>query len=871
MVMTMTRSSRALISIIALFAAGGAVAAEDPVPVLAPGDLVAAALAVDGTAGPSANGNGVLEVGETAQVSPSWRNASTIALTVTGSDTGVTGPGVPTMTYAVTDHAADYGTIPAGTIQSCTASANCYAVQVGPPISRPQPHWDAVFGERLVEGTARTWLLHVGDSFGDVPRTSPFYRFVETLFHAGVSGGCGAAAYCPASPASRQEMAVFALASKEGRFFAPRQCLDGSTAFGDVPAGSPFCPWVEELARRGVVGGCGGGLFCPAAPVSREQMAVFTLLTREGSGYAPPACVAGAERFTDVPAGSPFCRWIEELARRGVVGGCAADRYCPTDPVTREQMSVFLSRTFDLQLYGPTPAVQVVTNSGDAGGDCTPAGCSLRAAITAANATANPPGPRDEIRFLIPGPGVHTIAPLSVLPNITSPVVVDGYSQPGARPNSRPTPEGLDGVLRVEINGATAGSTTLLVRAPDVLLRGLVVNRAPNVGIRFDDVSGGTVEGCYIGTDAAGGTDLGNGSSGITLFLAHNVLVGGTRPAARNLIAGNAVDIGIHGQRNRVQGNLIGTNAAGTAALADATGIFIRGAGHQLQANDNVIGGAEPGVLNVIAGMQGAAIALDGIIGDNLVLAINNRIYANFIGNNGRGTLLPNAAGVAISGGGAVTSTHIGGPPPGFPLGNLLRGNGTAVIDGGMGTFVQGNLISGNSLGVDIRLGGATVTGNVISLNTGSGVHVQPAASRVLVQANNFSANGQLGIDLAPAGVNANDGGDGDGGANLGQNHPVLTLAQLVSGGVRVAGTLNSSASRTFTIEVFVSAAADPSGFGEGEAFLGRFPVTTDAAGNASFNLVLSGPVAAGQPLSATATDDLGNTSEFSAVRAATN
>jgi hypothetical protein len=83
--------------------------------------------------------------------------------------------------------------------------------------------------------------------------------------------------------------------------------------------------------------------------VTREQMSVFVLRTLDGA-LNPPAC--GAPMFTDVPATSPFCRWIEELARRGVVTGCGGGAYCPTAPVSREQMSVFLAVTFGLTLYG---------------------------------------------------------------------------------------------------------------------------------------------------------------------------------------------------------------------------------------------------------------------------------------------------------------------------------------------------------------------------------------------------------------------------------------------------------------------------------------------------------------------------------------
>jgi hypothetical protein len=120
--------------------------------------------------------------------------------------------------------------------------------------------------------------------------------------------------------------------------------------FADVPASSDYCRWIEELARRGVVTGCGGGNYCPHLAVARDQLAVYLLRTLDPL-LVPPAC--GTPLFTDVPASSPFCRWIEELARRGVVTGCGGGAYCPSLVVSREQMSVFLSVTFGLQLYGP--------------------------------------------------------------------------------------------------------------------------------------------------------------------------------------------------------------------------------------------------------------------------------------------------------------------------------------------------------------------------------------------------------------------------------------------------------------------------------------------------------------------------------------
>jgi S-layer family protein len=222
---------------------------------------------------------------------------------------------------------------------------------VSAPPTRPVTHWDATATETITpdaQGQQIRWLLHLGDSFTDVPRSSPFYRFVETLLHRGVTAGCTATDYCPNAATTREQMAVFVLVAKEGTLFTPPAC--GAPIFTDVPAASPFCRWIEELARRGVVSGCGGGNYCPSDAVTREQMAVFVLRTLDPA-LDPPACTTPV--FADVPASSPFCKWIEELARRGVVTGCGGGNYCPTAAVTREQMGVFLGVTFGLTLYGP--------------------------------------------------------------------------------------------------------------------------------------------------------------------------------------------------------------------------------------------------------------------------------------------------------------------------------------------------------------------------------------------------------------------------------------------------------------------------------------------------------------------------------------
>jgi hypothetical protein len=305
------------------------------------GGLLPAGLRVDDA------GNGVLEPGETnIPVRPSWRNVNGATQSFVGQISNPGGPpgGVPGISLLQ----AIYGSVANGAVGECSS---CYTIFLPDPSPRPVVHWDATVDERILPmtlGQNKRWTLHVGSSFTDVSAASPFYRFIETLLHQGVTGGCGADTYCPTEATTREQMAVFVLVGKEGATYAPPAC-GAAPVFADVPASSPFCRWIEELARRGVVSGCGGGNYCPTSDVTREQMSVFVLRTLDPA-LNPPAC--GTPMFNDVPASGPFCRWIEELARRGVVTGCGGGNYCPTAAVTREQMGVFISVTFGLTLYG---------------------------------------------------------------------------------------------------------------------------------------------------------------------------------------------------------------------------------------------------------------------------------------------------------------------------------------------------------------------------------------------------------------------------------------------------------------------------------------------------------------------------------------
>ena len=294
-------------------------------------------------------GNGVWEPNETLRdVRPTWRNVNGAAQTFTGTLSNMTAPAG--VTAIITDPTGDYGTVPNNTDREVLGS-NIYTVS-NTIAARPAIHIDASVLESLApdtQGQQMRWLLHIGQSFTDVPNTNPFYRFIETLLHHNITGGCGGTNYCPTQATTRDQMAVFVLVAKEGTGYAPPAC--GTPMFNDVPANNPFCRFIEELARRGVVTGCGGGNYCPTQPVTREQMAVFVLRTLDPL-LSPPGCVP-PNLYADVPETSPFCRWIEELTNRAVVSGCGGGNYCPTNPVTREQMGVFIGVSFSLSLYGP--------------------------------------------------------------------------------------------------------------------------------------------------------------------------------------------------------------------------------------------------------------------------------------------------------------------------------------------------------------------------------------------------------------------------------------------------------------------------------------------------------------------------------------
>ncbi len=258
---------------------------------------------------------------------------------------------------------------------------------------------------------------------------------------------------------------------------------------------------------------------------------------------------------------------------------------------------------------------------------------SLRAALTYANSH---PGP-DTIRFNIPptdpgcdSAGVCTIRPTSYLALGDSATVIDGYTQPGAIPNTNPFGAPINATLRIVLDGSLMANPYepgLIVSGACNVIRGLVISRFfRGIEMIGSDTRENRIEGNFIGTDAGGSAAWGNRLVGVSLTGADNVL-GGTTPEARNLISGNylaGVEVGPTGG-NRIQGNYIGTDASGWSPLGNILGIYIFNASQK-----NLIGGSDEGAANLIAFHQDAGVSIVGTAGQAWWNTISrNRIHSN--------------------------------------------------------------------------------------------------------------------------------------------------------------------------------------------------------------------------------------------------
>jgi hypothetical protein len=136
----------------------------------------------------------------------------------------------------------------------------------------------AVFLERSMQGASFAPAEASGDIFADVPSSYWSAAWIKQLAADGITGGCGNGNYCPELPVTRAQMAVFLLRAKYGASYSP-PAAEAGTDFADVTASYWAAPWIQQLAAEGITGGCGNGNYCPDAPVTRAQMAVFLVKT----------------------------------------------------------------------------------------------------------------------------------------------------------------------------------------------------------------------------------------------------------------------------------------------------------------------------------------------------------------------------------------------------------------------------------------------------------------------------------------------------------------------------------------------------------------------------------------------------------------
>ena len=201
-----------------------------------------------------------------------------------------------------------------------------------------------------VNGTAKSEISNLASSylnfhitsFYDVPGKYWAWKYIEGIADAGVTTGCGGGNYCPQTLVGRDQMAVFLLRAKYGSDYVPPKATG---VFADVPVTFWAADWIEQFAKEGITSGCGNNNYCPKNTVTRDQMAVFLLRAEHGSTYVPPKATGV---FADVPVTYWAADWIEQLVKEGITSGCGNNNFCPSKAVSRDQMAVFLSRTFGL-------------------------------------------------------------------------------------------------------------------------------------------------------------------------------------------------------------------------------------------------------------------------------------------------------------------------------------------------------------------------------------------------------------------------------------------------------------------------------------------------------------------------------------------
>lgn len=463
--------------------------------------------------------------------------------------------------------------------------------------------------------------------------------------------------------------------------------------------------------------------------------------------------------------------------------------------------------------------VLTVTNENDSGAG------SLRAAITSANAT---PGPQ-KIVFDITGScnvlaNLPLVQLLTPLPDIVDTLEIDGYSQPGASPNTQTL--GSDAVICVAMSHAFGSTLSHYLQVPanapaaaSLTLRGIAFNAIAGSATSAVRLRGGSdhiVQGNAFGGAGPGvHSSLGTFSFGLRIEdNAQDVTVGGPEPEHRNSFGGQSttglVLFDSTSSGHTIQNNYIGVAASGLAASPiTGNGIF-------------------------------ASASSDVRILDNVIAASQNSAGLSITGATATGyEIARNRFGTAASG---VPTT-------------AFRNASGIVITGGSGNHQIGGILN-------------SAASNTITNSEGPGIHLTTTAgSGITIRPNRIFANGLTNtlaqnIELGDLGPLDNDPGDADGGPNNGQNKPVINSSTINPDGTRqVAGSL-ATQNGQYIIDIYRSPDC-PNGRANLLNLVGT-QFVTNLVGVAGFNLAVPGS-ASGGVLSAVATRvSNGDTSEAS-------
>lgn len=327
------------------------------------------------------NRNGIFEPGESVRIEPAWQNNTTGAVTVTATASAFTGPAGAT--YSLPDAGSSLGNVSPSAVATCqTATNNCYRFTVSNPATRPAVHWQARFTETLSTGVAVTSFLHIGRSFTDVPETDLMYRYVETMVHNNVTTGYVDRTFRPTTSSIRLATAMFVargMVAPIGDGAIPVSGLVGSTPYNCRAGGNSLlsdvlptdvgCKHAHYLLaqRVNVSFQCTTARLCPTADTTRAAMSVLVAgaLATGGDAGVPSSGTfsdsgsprsyncgsAGGSHFPDVYITDAYCRHVNYLWARDVIGGYADGTFRPGTNVTRSQMAKFIAEGLSLSLY----------------------------------------------------------------------------------------------------------------------------------------------------------------------------------------------------------------------------------------------------------------------------------------------------------------------------------------------------------------------------------------------------------------------------------------------------------------------------------------------------------------------------------------